>query len=498
MSIPLRQPACARLLSFLLCAPIGASALLSASAVEQRRASASAAAAAPARLRVSSSSSARGNDLLTPQPNDTISELYYSKIDQAILAAQQTTPSPLATKLGVDMSSTTDGPYAAIAGASRVDTVTADQLTPNELASAEVSFNVLPKPNSISSAAGKVAGKQVSVVPYDMELGAKLMYKLTEKSQITSTPVPAQNIINEQFVAQCPMMMFANKLAITAPRCGQSMGLWADPTSARTLLRWNGASDSGVFFGVDSVVTGNGSVLFAEFKQEAALSGTNFQLKNCMGVKRYTVEEQVVKVDKIGDGISSTVQAHDSTRMGVAFFYKYLIKAPNGTVVAQSSLFRMNQNVVNVTMMNGEVVGPLVATAKRQGTWTQDQWRECTKNTRAWQVDFKISSRDLDSVATVQDIRVAIAATMTLMAFRAEAVSVQTGINRSGEANMAKQLLFAILFLMLALILLCACGSLWRYKGWDVKSKRMCFKIEKICMPAVPAWKRAPVFRATY
>merc|ERR550532_2348109 len=64
--------------------------------------------------------------------------------------------------------------------------------------------------------------RHMGVVPYDMQIGARIMYGLSEKN--TEKPPPTQKFVDEAFVAQCPMIMFSDQLSIRAPRCGSQDG----------------------------------------------------------------------------------------------------------------------------------------------------------------------------------------------------------------------------------------------------------------------------------
>jgi hypothetical protein len=426
-----------------------------------------------------------------PLANDTVSAAYWAKIDAAIATASATTFAP-----GSSETTAIPGAWEKVFRASRPGGETsAEDLTPDEAASrAALETQDGLKPGTDLSAGIK---KPESLVPYDMQLGARIMNGLTPQN--TQAPPPLQSVVTDQFVAQCPMVMFAKSLHISAPKCGETMGMWMDPSSHRGILRWEPAKYGGVHFGVDSVVSGPGSATFAEIGQEMSLNGNYFELTNCLNVKRYTIQEEVVQVDHIGMAVTSSAQDHDVSRTGKAWFYKYKIVAPNGTLVAQSNLFRQGQDTVNFTSYVGEVTnGPTIAQARRVGTWKASDWRKCSASERAWQVDFAVSSRDLDTVATVMDLRVASAAALTLMAFREEAISEETGQNRLGELDMVKGIVGSIATVILVIALFVSLVMLIRFKGWDQRLRRCCFKVEAVCLPKRPAWKRNPPLNTTH
>jgi len=431
---------------------------------------------------------------VVPTANDTVSKEYYQMIDQAIAEAAATTEAPPMGQGYNNYPSGTKSPVESVIAASTAHSgPSAEDLTPEEINQA-IMLNPLLDPRGAWT-----HGKQdkVSLVPYDMQIGAQIMNRLSEP---TSTPPPSQQIVSEQFVAECPMIMFKDSITVSAPRCGETFGEWTDPETQRTILRWKPATAGGVYFGVDSVVDGNGSVMYANFDQTFALNGIEFQLTNCKQTTRYTVEETIMKVDHIGVGITSSVQAHDVSRTKQAFFYKYTIRHVNGSAVAETSMYRMNQNQINVTMFRGGEFadGPLLATANKQGTWTQDDWRQCTGTKRAWELDFKLGESDFETVSTVADLRVATAAMITLMAYRDETINVQTGVTRQGEKGMVSQFLLGIFLVILALSLLLALQFFAKRRGWDAKMRRLCFKFEAAFLPKRPAFERKPAFPTSY
>merc|ERR1719277_2528932 len=103
-----------------------------------------------------------------------------------------------------------------------------------------------PAPLFSQATEGAAQVRQVGVVPYDMQLGARILYGLSPKN--TQTPPPTQGYINEAFVAQCPMVMFGTSLAIRAPTCSSSLGEWADLVTNRPVLRWSRSKTGGLKF----------------------------------------------------------------------------------------------------------------------------------------------------------------------------------------------------------------------------------------------------------
>jgi hypothetical protein len=340
---------------------------------------------------------------------------------------------------------------------------------------------------------------QEGAQPIDTRLGSAVMYKLSGTPP--PTPPPNQGAVGQQFVAQCPMMLFEKNLSIRHASCGQKLGQWIDPNplNPRTVLRWHPLPAGGIYFGVDSRMTGNGSAFFADIKQQLTLWGYHFVLRNCLGTERWRVEENVYKVDSMGK-TSSTLELHDITSNSEAFFLKYLIKAPTGVIVAESNLFRMLTNQVNFTeYKNGINTGKLLAVATRQGQWTQTGWEACMSPTspRGWDMYFPDDTKGHETVATVQDIRVAFSAAITLMANRDERRG-KDGLNTQGSTRM--EFIF-----MGGFALICVLGVIcvnfcmvFKASGLKEKLKRTLFESEGALLPSHPTQHRAAPLHATY
>lgn len=395
--------------------------------------------------------------LVQPQPNDTISAMYWSQVDALLAAAGRSTPRPL---------------------------------TQAEIQQAEAAPN---KWNQVT------AERQ----PYDTQIGAALLRGIEEEP--TKTPPPSQAVVSESFVAHCPMLVFGSQLYIRAPHCSETMGAWINPNTGHNFLRWQDSDDdTNVHWGVDSIMYGNGSTTFATSDLQASLAGTStrFSLKNCLGVERYTIEERITKVDSMGYS-DTTWRMHDTSYTGKAFFMKYLIWSPNGTMVAETNLFRMNARDVNITMTpRNNAPGTLIATAHRNGHWDRDGWRQCTLTStgqpRQWQVNFMISQRELQTVATVMDLRVAAAALINIMALRDEHRNQETGLDEQGEGL---QLWNAVSFWLWIAIaggcFLCGLCCLQLSGGADWIAKKL-NRVQDSLLPKRPAKARLPSFHASY
>lgn len=431
--------------------------------------------------------------LLTPLPNDTIPSSYWEEIDAAIAKAE--------TQLSEAKPSTATAapvqPWEQVYTSSNYSSSwTADAMTPGEVSASKAYL-----PTSASASTLPSAG-QISMVPYDMQLGGRLMSGITERAP---SEKPSQALIDQTLVALCPMIFFSDTIDISAPKCDQTMGSWTDPTTQRSLLRWTPSSGGGgMRFGVDSAVHGNGSITYAEISEKMGWKGTSFSIFNCLGLMRWTVEEEIMRVANMGVGTSSTLQEHDVSLAGEAYFYKYTIKSSNGTAVASTNLFRSGTSQVNVTLGEYDYeqigAGSLVAVAQKKGYWKSQDWESCSTSAtnRVWNVNFPLQTSTLSSVATVQDIRIATAALVTLMAFREEHTSEETGLNLSGQLGMAYQLLEAGGIIALVLGAGIALFALIKYKHWDERMRRLLFKVEAVLLPKRPSWQREPVFQTTY
>merc|ERR1719436_510974 len=126
------------------------------------------------------------------------------------------------------------------------------------------------------------------------------------------------------------MVVVGNRMSIRAPRCGSNMGEWVDGRTNSPVMWWGDGSKGGIHFGVDSAVTGSGSVTFAEFTEKYSQSKYLFGLQNCLHTDRYSIEEEIIKMDHMAPHASSTAEDHDMLVSRVAYFYKYSIRNPNG------------------------------------------------------------------------------------------------------------------------------------------------------------------------
>lgn len=470
---------------------------------------------------------APSNNGLTPQANDTVPDSYYNLIDQRIAEHAVAQGDALSLEDEKETgwnqvleASVPKGSTAADQTAQEINDGDVQAQTVSELAqpvasllrrrghaertaqtptgsSGQVVTQATPMPGDYAGFTEQenAEGQRTGVLPYDMKLGAKIMTRLTDRN--TPAPPADQLYVSSQMVAQCPLVFFGSNLFIGAPQCNKKMGVWEDPASHRAVVRWH-TNSGGVNFGVDSALTGNGSVTFANLNAQASLQGMSFGLSNCLDIPRYTIEEQVQEFSSMSNTVSSGSPGQSSSS-GQAFFYKYIIRAPNGSTVAESTLYRSNQSSINFTMLNNEVSsGAMVASATRQGTWTGSQWRECSGTRRGWNVNFGLAPQNIDMVATVMDLRVAVTAAVTLMAYREETMSAISGHSATGRTSLIKNLLLAALLWLLVIVIIILLYLLLRRKRVDQKLKRALFKFQAALFPQRPVTQRPVIMYPTY
>lgn len=442
-----------------------------------------ASAATGSRLKIAVDSGATAG--VPPLPNDTITEDYWEGVNSAILnVAKSTVP---ATSSQPATSSTEGLPWQQVYDAS------VSYVAPRTTIAPDYNY-ATPQPLSMQNMAGETGEvRSMSVVPYDMALGARIMYGLSEKQ--TATPPPSQGYVNEAFGAQCPMVMMGKSLFITAPRCDSSMGSWSDPDTGRPVMRWRDEA-GGIFLGVDSSVGGPGSARFANIQEEFTVRQYLFSISNCLGLTRHRIEENIILVNSMGEHAQSTSRDHDLTAVGQAFFYQYKVRFPNGTLLAQTNMYRTAANQINFTLGITGREGDVVSIATRVGHWSRQGWMECSKKPRGWRIDFPMEST-IDSVATVQDLRVILTAAVTLLAFRDEEVA-SDGLQHAGQGHLYWLLFKTILWICGSLLVAAIFSLACKRRGWEKKMRKFGFRVEAALLPRRPAKERLPVLNASY
>jgi len=299
------------------------------------------------------------------------------------------------------------------------------------------------------------------------------------------------------------MVLFNNHISIRGQTCGAEEGRWVDPSALadpnRTVLRWKPKAPGGLFLGVDSALTGPGSAGFAEIHQEITLTGYRFSLRNCLGVVRYILEENVYKIDNMGQ-VDSTMEYHDILMNAVNYMMKYVIRLPTGTVVAESTLFRINHHQVNFTeVRGGRPTGRILGVATRQGDWQGPGWQKCMspRSPRGWNITFPDDNARSLTPATAQDIRVAIASSITLMGYRDETRG-QDGLNEEGTSREMAVLIGGLMLLVFLAILICNCVMVFKASGLQWKIRKILFESEGAFLPKRPYQLQTPPLHPAY
>eukprot|EP00435_Cladocopium_sp_Y103_P009849 s2730_g2.t1 len=373
--------------------------------------------------------------------DNKISTLYWAEVDRAITAAAFVTPKPHSVN---DPGPTpTPDPYSAILdvstesdpsalGAGTIFGASSDSAAAQGL-SGYANYELVTPPPPFPEVK---QNPKVGVLPYQMALGAELLYGMSEK--VTPQPLPAQEQVDASFASQCPMVMLSNEVFVTPPcNGGDGFGTWTDSLKPRKMLRWAVNGRGGIDFNVDSAVTGPGSVNFATLSEKMTLTKNIFELYSCMNVLRYSIEETVVKVDHMAQAAQSTASDHDLGETSVAVFYQYLIRHANGSLMAQTSQYRLPETDINFTsFVPGSLHSETFAIARRHGRWQGNDWRQCTDPQQGWNISFPThKSSNLVAIATVQDLQVAAAAVLTLLAWREEKVSPD-GFQHAGQGSL--------------------------------------------------------------
>ncbi|CAK0908318.1 unnamed protein product [Prorocentrum cordatum] len=428
--------------------------------------------------------------LLEPMDNDTVTADYWSKVDRAILNAS-TQLAPAATAQD-SLAAAPAEKYEEVvvfhpSVHSTYQNVDIPDKLPKEGQSSYDWSSPLPAFRTHLGSMNNDTGdlRELVLEPYNMQLGAAVINSISRKNP--ATPPPSQLAVNEAYTAQCPMVMFGKSLYVAAPDCSDdlstSMGTWQDQAKSRTIMRWQGNGAGGVRFNVDSKVSGDGSVRFAEISELMTLNKYLFSLTNCLGTPSFMVEESIIKADKFGRG-ATTAADHDLSVTTQAFFYKYSIKNPStGETVAETSLYRADTHQVNITVVQeGSLEGSASAVATRAGAWGVTG---CSKLAKGWDISFPTSAAAFDTVATVHDLRVASAVVVTLMAFRDQAIA-SDGLQRLGQVSMLTYIVKSVVMIFFGILMLYV---LWEYchsRGVDKKLRRVFFKLEATLLPQRP------------
>lgn len=340
--------------------------------------------------------------------------------------------------------------------------------------------------------------------PLSTKIGSAVMQELDSaiSGSLPETPPPSQASTEMQFVAKCPMVIFKQNLSIRAPSCKDTHGRWEDPNplNPRTVLRWDPLQAGGIRLGVDSSMAGEGAALFANVHEVLTLKSYEFVMKNCLGVDRWTFEEEVFEIDNMGRA-DATIDAHDIEFHSIAYFFRYSIKSPAGILVAQSSLYRLEgTKQVNFSQVqDGQLTGILLAVATKQGKWEGAGWKQCMSSAspRGWNIHFpeeekKQANETIHAtMATVQDLRIAIAGAITLMAHRDENRG-RDGLNKEGSTRQGFMLAGLIALVCMAFLLLANFCMVFVGSGIKAKLRKLFFDTEGAMMPKRASQIRKP------
>jgi len=296
--------------------------------------------------------------------------------------------------------------------------------------------------------------------PYITKLGAAILYSADEHP---STEKPDQDVVSQEYVAQCPMLLFDNSITVRPPRCGETMGTWTTEKN-QTLARWWRGHGGTLHFKVDSRGLGPGSVDFARLEPQASFTTATYRLLNCLGANGFFIEEQV----------SMLSSSHP--------YMQYYIKWPNNTDAAASSFFRLNANTFNVTHAKESGIPESLGTVKRVGNWIGDQWTRCSTTSAEWQISYMAAGDG--NQATVQDKRIAMATMVTLMASRDEGRSQDTGLTENGGETNALIFYALTWFIIVGVMLIFGAICMAFQDSWfAIQARRWLKRFESSLLP---------------
>jgi hypothetical protein len=343
------------------------------------------------------------------------------------------------------------------------------------------------------------------MVPYSLAFGAAVMRELTAKAP--EAPPPSQTSVDQIQMSRCPLVVVDGELRVRAARCGHRAGSWVSSPTRRNVARWRPNREGGIDLTIDSAVSGPGSVEYASLQRAWSLDKTIWRLPSCQAVDRYLVEESVIK-------LLSDVRDQQDGKYSYKIYYKYTLKHPNGTDVAETSLFTSDMSRITLSAVGDEVTAP-IAIATREGDWRGAGWTLCTDEPREWRLAFPdpevpsnanpIAPRGSlvlhdYSLANVQDLRVAAAALFTLAAWRQEDLG-EGGIPRQGNVWWTPSLPRAqgrvLMAVTITLIVLCCCCSkeAWFMLRGDFYEFFARLESE---MPRRSAWRRKEIMYPTW
>jgi len=331
--------------------------------------------------------------------------------------------------------------------------------------------------------------------PYDMMLGAELLVEATSSwTSSSSNSSVSQHEVNEIINDDCLSVNFNDSITITPPRCGTN-GHWYDPRLNKTLVEWyDSTEDSGLV--LREVETSSGSQTattlekFLYIPEIFTLDDYQYRVKNCNGFTVYYIQEELVDLQKANDFEDPYATVHE-------YWYQYKILYANRSTFVVSDQVQTAFTSVNFYEQRGVETGATIATANRVGYFAPYDWTACVPSdwSREWNVQFHENTTIFgvppQDEGTANDIRIAVAATMMLMAYR-DGFSARDGFQHSGEGYLYFKLAWnsAVILGIFTVLFLCAV-AMWRFT-LDHHFKEFFFSLENYLLPKRAADKRPP------
>lgn len=282
--------------------------------------------------------------------------------------------------------------------------------------------------------------------PFDAVVGAYLAASFREKP--TETPPPSASSL--RLDTECPLLLsWPTALEIAAP----------DPCAESPTGNWTAAGAGGAKASLMNWVESCGSVaggpmpevayalpnggLFGTSKASLAVVGSSMELRDCAGYARYVVTERVVHAaGKPDDEVCRRYGSCD----GVVLL-QFLLKDPNGTVLAQTTSLRLFQDSFDLK----DTSGATLASVSRVGSWTPNGGK-CGEP-RKWAVRLAYLDGPVQHWA--------VAALVTIMAGR-DARRHSSGLVGPSVCEVSKSLGLALAVGLGSLVLLVCCAGCQR------------------------------------
>jgi hypothetical protein len=331
-----------------------------------------------------------------------------------------------------------------------------------------------------------------SLEPYDMMLGAELLAEATGSwTSSGSNSSVSQEAVNEIINDDCLAIRFKDKITITPPKCGNS-GTWYDPISNKTLIEWyDSETDSGIVLQEVESVSGSSTTSLEKFlyiPEVFTLDEYQYRVRNCNGFTVFYIQEELVDFKKASDYEDPYATVHE-------YWYQYKVLHANRSTMLVSDQVQTAFTSVNFYELKGAETGAAVATATKMGWFAPSDWTDCVPPdwTREWSVVFHENTTiatvpDADQ-GTASDIRIAVAATMMLMAYR-DGYSATDGFQHTGEGYLYFKMAWnSAVILGVFTVLFLSAVAVWRFT-LDHHLKEFFFGLENLLLPKRAADKR--------